>query len=128
MKEFKKHELETWNDQEEDRLELLAITKLRGKGAPKKKRVKDRECRTISGTREMLMRCRSQKRKEKVIDLFQQVFDILRYPRRYVQCKHIRSPASTRPFVIGFCNNTLFQGHPRNKSSYIICNYCLIWL
>lgn len=41
MKEFKKHDLETWNEEEEDRLELLAITKLRGKGAPKKKREKD---------------------------------------------------------------------------------------
>ena len=63
MKEFKKHELETWNDQEEDRLELLAITKLRGKGAPKKKREKDRGCRTTldleSDTDEML-----QSRKE----------------------------------------------------------------
>lgn len=42
-KEFEKHDLETWNDKEEDRLELLAITKLRGKGAPKKKREKDRK-------------------------------------------------------------------------------------
>ena len=45
MKEFKKHDLETWNEEEEDRLELLAITKLRGKGAPKKKREKDRKTR-----------------------------------------------------------------------------------
>ncbi|KFX86657.1 hypothetical protein O988_08222 [Pseudogymnoascus sp. VKM F-3808] len=31
-------ELETWNEKEEDRLETVAITKARGKGAPKKKR------------------------------------------------------------------------------------------
>lgn len=31
-------ELVTWNEKEEDRLESVAITKARGKGAPKKKR------------------------------------------------------------------------------------------
>jgi len=38
MKEFKKFGLETWNEDEEYRLELQQIAKLRGKGAPKKKR------------------------------------------------------------------------------------------
>jgi hypothetical protein len=33
----------TWNEQEEDRLEGLQIAKLRGKGAPKKKRTADGE-------------------------------------------------------------------------------------
>ncbi|OBT85740.1 hypothetical protein VE02_05258 [Pseudogymnoascus sp. 03VT05] len=31
-------QLKTWNDDEEDRLEVVAIIKARGKGAPKKKR------------------------------------------------------------------------------------------
>ncbi|KFY79061.1 hypothetical protein V499_01901 [Pseudogymnoascus sp. VKM F-103] len=31
-------ELKTWNEKEEERLESVAITKARGKGAPKKKR------------------------------------------------------------------------------------------
>jgi hypothetical protein len=33
----------TWNEEEEDRLEGLQITKLRGKGAPKKKRTAEGE-------------------------------------------------------------------------------------
>jgi len=33
----------TWNEEEEDRLESLQIAKLRGKGAPKKKRTADGE-------------------------------------------------------------------------------------
>jgi hypothetical protein len=33
----------TWNEEEEDRLEGLQIAKLRGKGAPKKKRTADGE-------------------------------------------------------------------------------------
>lgn len=41
QKEFKRYDLETWNEDEEDRLEGLQIAKLRGKGAPKKKRVAD---------------------------------------------------------------------------------------
>ena len=43
QKEFKKFDLVTWNDYEEDRLEGLQIAKLRGKGAPKKKRTADGE-------------------------------------------------------------------------------------
>ncbi|MCJ1340392.1 mitochondral 37S ribosomal protein S27 [Bachmanniomyces sp. S44760] len=38
---WKKFELETWDDDEEDRLDALAVTKQRGKGAPKKKRTKE---------------------------------------------------------------------------------------
>lgn len=38
QKEFKRYDMETWNEEEEDRLEGLQIAKLRGKGAPKKKR------------------------------------------------------------------------------------------
>lgn len=41
QKEFKRYGLETWNEEEEDRLEGLQIAKLRGKGAPKKKRTAD---------------------------------------------------------------------------------------
>jgi len=41
QKEFKRYDLETWNEEEEDRLEGLQIAKLRGKGAPKKKRTAD---------------------------------------------------------------------------------------
>lgn len=37
-KEFKRLELETINEEEEDRLEHLAGVKSRGKGAPKKKK------------------------------------------------------------------------------------------
>lgn len=33
--------METWDDDEEDRLEHLALAKQRGKGAPKKKRTAD---------------------------------------------------------------------------------------
>jgi len=47
MKEFKKFDLETWNEKEEDRLEGLQIAKLRGKGAPKKKRTADSESRPV---------------------------------------------------------------------------------
>ena len=43
QKEFAKFDLVTWNEQEEDRLEGLQIAKLRGKGAPKKKRTADGE-------------------------------------------------------------------------------------
>jgi len=35
--------LETWNDEEEDRMENIAAAKARGKGAPKKKRSADGE-------------------------------------------------------------------------------------
>lgn len=41
QKEFKRFDLETWNEEEEDRLEGLSIAKLRGKGAPKKRRTAD---------------------------------------------------------------------------------------
>ncbi|KAK4694986.1 small subunit ribosomal protein S33, partial [Lecanoromycetidae sp. Uapishka_2] len=34
-------EMETWDDDEEDRLEHIALAKQRGKGAPKKKRTAD---------------------------------------------------------------------------------------
>lgn len=43
QKEFAKLDLVTWNEEEEDRLEGLQIAKLRGKGAPKKKRTADGE-------------------------------------------------------------------------------------
>lgn len=43
QKEFAKFDLVTWNEEEEDRLEGLQIAKLRGKGAPKKKRTADGE-------------------------------------------------------------------------------------
>ena len=43
QKEFARFDLVTWNEQEEDRLEGLQIAKLRGKGAPKKKRTADGE-------------------------------------------------------------------------------------
>lgn len=46
--EFKKLGLETWNDYEEDRLESIQIAKMRGKGAPKKKRTAEGEsCRIL---------------------------------------------------------------------------------
>ena len=35
--------METWDDDEEDRLEHLLLAKQRGKGAPKKKRTADGE-------------------------------------------------------------------------------------
>ena len=38
QKEFAKFDLVTWNEEEDERLESLSIAKLRGKGAPKKKR------------------------------------------------------------------------------------------
>lgn len=65
MKEFKKHDLETWNEEEEDRLELLAITKLRGKGAPKKKREKDRKAVNPSSMVEILISATVKKGKRK---------------------------------------------------------------
>jgi small subunit ribosomal protein S33 len=37
-------EMETWDDDEEDRLERLILAKQRGKGAPKKKRSADGKC------------------------------------------------------------------------------------
>ena len=49
MKDLKKlykgfdEEMETWDDDEEDRLEHLLLAKQRGKGAPKKKRTADGE-------------------------------------------------------------------------------------
>jgi Mitochondrial ribosomal subunit S27 len=43
QKEFARFDLVTWNEEEEDRLEGLQIAKLRGKGAPKKKRTADGE-------------------------------------------------------------------------------------
>ena len=36
-------EMETWDDDEEDRLEHILLVKQRGKGAPKKKRTADGE-------------------------------------------------------------------------------------
>ncbi|KAL8669357.1 MAG: hypothetical protein Q9168_006049 [Polycauliona sp. 1 TL-2023] len=50
-------ELETWDDEEEDRLEhigLYDIMKARGKGAPKKKRSKD-ESKKILGKRRKIV-------------------------------------------------------------------------
>jgi small subunit ribosomal protein S33 len=43
QKEFARFDLVTWNEEEEDRLEGLQIAKLRGKGAPKKKRTAEGE-------------------------------------------------------------------------------------
>ena len=43
QKEFAKFGMTTWNEKEEDRLESIQIAKLRGKGAPKKKRTADGE-------------------------------------------------------------------------------------
>lgn len=40
QREFAGMDLLTWNDKEEDRLEDIQIAKMRGKGAPKKKRTK----------------------------------------------------------------------------------------
>lgn len=87
MKEFKKNDLETWNEEQEDRLELLAITKLRGKGAPKKKREKDSKTRELHYTKGMLIGRDSQERQEEVMrwNQQQQAFDISRYPRVDVQ-------------------------------------------
>jgi hypothetical protein len=85
MKEFKKHDLETWNEEQEDRLELLAITKLRGKGAPKKKREKDRKTSDPYNIERMLTDCDSQERQEEVMCWNHQALDILRYPRLDVQ-------------------------------------------
>lgn len=39
--------METWDDDEEDRLEHLLLAKQRGKGAPKKKRSADGESRAV---------------------------------------------------------------------------------
>lgn len=98
IKEFKKRDLETWNEDEEERLELLAITKLRGKGAPKKKREKDREHRTVSSTRRVLTGRCSQKGEEEVIRSLQQLFDALRYPRERVSNSGINKCASASSF------------------------------
>ena len=95
MKEFKKHDLETWNEEEEDRLELLAITKLRGKGAPKKKREKDRKNRHPYVAGETLMNYHSQERQEEVMRWNQQALNISRYPRPDVQ--YIDTPTRSRP-------------------------------
>ena len=38
---FKKHDFEALNPDEDDRVEAIAIRKLRGKGPPKKKREKE---------------------------------------------------------------------------------------
>lgn len=38
LEEFKQFGLEGYNENEEDRLESIQIAKLRGKGAPKKKK------------------------------------------------------------------------------------------
>ncbi|KAL8872408.1 MAG: hypothetical protein Q9174_001961 [Haloplaca sp. 1 TL-2023] len=42
-------DLETWDDDEEDRLEHLQLKQQRGKGAPKKKRTKDGEFNSRRG-------------------------------------------------------------------------------
>lgn len=63
-------EMETWDDDEEDRLEHLLLAKQRGKGAPKKKRTADGEsffylppgCEKEKG---MLTRRRSESKKMK---------------------------------------------------------------
>lgn len=39
--------METWDDDEEDRLEHLLLAKQRGKGAPKKKRTADGESHSL---------------------------------------------------------------------------------
>lgn len=54
QQEMKRYDLETWNEEEEDRLESLQIAKLRGKGAPKKKRTKDSMYSTYRGHQRML--------------------------------------------------------------------------
>jgi small subunit ribosomal protein S33 len=102
MKEFKKHDLETWNEEQEDRLELLAITKLRGKGAPKKKREKDRETSERYPTEGVLTHFNSQKGQEEVMcwNQRQRAFDISRLLRINVQLctnthpSHIYAPGA----------------------------------
>ncbi len=53
---FKKHDLQVINASEDDRLESIAIAKLRGKGPPKKKREKDCELRSENRIDTMLIR------------------------------------------------------------------------
>ena len=52
--------METWDDDEEDRLEHLLLAKQRGKGAPKKKRTADGEsplfCRSVVTREGILIR------------------------------------------------------------------------
>ncbi len=52
LREFKKFGLSGWNEDEEYRLESIAIAKLRGKGVPKKKRTAEGEylpCEGLDG-------------------------------------------------------------------------------
>lgn len=65
QKEFKRYDLETWDEDEEYRLEGLQIAKLRGKGAPKKKRVADSEYIEIKAINDSLILYSKQKGKEK---------------------------------------------------------------
>jgi hypothetical protein len=65
---FEKHDLVVTNPNEEDRLESIAIAKLRGKGPPKKKREKNSEYDLRNGEVVMLMCARiSDEAKEKEI-------------------------------------------------------------
>ena len=41
LKGFQRFDLEGWNEEEEERLEDVAITKIRGKGPPKKLKTKE---------------------------------------------------------------------------------------
>ena len=71
LNEFKRFDLEGFNEDEDDRLENVAFAKLRGKGAPKKKRTAagmidisaDDECETDHSYRE------SGEQEEKVIQI-----------------------------------------------------------
>ena len=57
LREFKKFDLTGWNEEEEDRLEGIAIAKLRGKGAPKKKRTAEGMYSVLIGWRYSQMDC-----------------------------------------------------------------------
>lgn len=65
QKEFKRYGLETYNEDEEDRLEGLQIAKLRGKGAPKKKRTADSESLRTFDESILLMMIQLRRRAER---------------------------------------------------------------
>lgn len=98
QKDFKRFDLETWDEYEEDRLEGLQIAKLRGKGAPKKKRTADsKSLPGIPGISRLTTRQQRRKEREGNDEISLQLCNII----DMIPCmKSYRSDHAFLPFTI----------------------------
>lgn len=99
QKDFRRFDLETWDEDEEYRLEGIQIAKLRGKGPPKKKRTADSKFRYLD-TKEWSSYFHSNEegKEEKVMSLpyyYAQLTKMIPCMKRYLTNIWSHSPCAT---------------------------------